>query len=71
MACVVTRGHHKLITIMSRPIDEGIEESVRWCEHCGAVVIDTDVDGRNMPGDRMKMRFPQLALRVATKEQSA
>lgn len=30
---------------------------VRWCPTCGAVVIDTDYDGRTKPGDVMPMRF--------------
>jgi valyl-tRNA synthetase len=32
---------------------------VRWCYKCGAVVIDTDVDGRTKPGDIAAMRFPK------------
>lgn len=32
---------------------------VRWCPQCGAVVVDTDFDGRTNPGAIMKMKFPQ------------
>lgn len=34
------------------------EEVVRWCPICGAIVVDTDYDGRTNPGQVMKMRFP-------------
>lgn len=37
----------------------GVESVVRWCANCGAVVVDTDVDGRTQPGDVMAMRFPR------------
>lgn len=33
-------------------------EIVRWCETCGAIVIDIDCDGRVSPGAIMKMKFP-------------
>lgn len=36
---------------------------VMWCSDCGAVVIDTEIDGRVYPGDVMKMRFPLSAKR--------
>lgn len=26
---------------------------VRWCNECGAVVVDTDVDNRTKPGEMM------------------
>ena len=32
---------------------------VRWCNRCGAVVIDIDYDNRTSPGAVMKMRFPE------------
>jgi len=32
---------------------------VRWCIDCGAVVVDTEVDGRVNPGGGMKMKFPK------------
>jgi len=31
----------------------------RWCTKCGAIVIDLDYDGRTLPGEGMKMRFPE------------
>jgi hypothetical protein len=52
-----------LIDITSRLIT-GIEDGrqvVRWCEDCGAVVVDAVIDGRTYPGDIKPMRFPQLA----------
>lgn len=69
MSCVVTRAQHDLKDISSRGTGEGpgIVEVVRWCCNCGAVVTDIDVDGRTMPGRRMPMKFPQLALAAAPK----
>lgn len=32
---------------------------VRWCEDCGAIVVDTDADGRIYTGRIMKMKFPK------------
>lgn len=36
---------------------------VRWCENCGAIVVDLDYDGRTYPGYYGKMKQPK-----ATKE---
>jgi hypothetical protein len=33
--------------------------AVRWCERCGAVVVDAESDGRLSPGRLMKMRRPE------------
>jgi hypothetical protein len=42
-------------------IDHGLfnETVVRWCEDCGAVVVDKDVDGRTYTGYVRKMQFPK------------
>lgn len=50
--------NHELIVIYNRSF--GYEsEVVRWCQICGGVVVDTDVDGRTKPGDVMEMIFPK------------
>ena len=41
------------------------EPTVRWCENCGAVVVDVDFDGRTNAGQIMKMRLPKIAKEVA------
>ena len=33
---------------------------VRWCQGCGAIVIDIDFDNRTNPGAVMPMRFPKV-----------
>lgn len=38
-----------------------VEEVVRWCRICGAVVVDLDMDNRTHPGYYLKMRFPDTA----------
>jgi hypothetical protein len=55
------KGNHnlKLITIVRE--DTISADVVRWCDICGAIVIDTDYDHRTNPGAIMKMRFPDLA----------
>lgn len=40
------------------------EEVVRWCSHCGAVVVDEDYDGRTNPGAIRAMEFPALAKNI-------
>jgi hypothetical protein len=54
--------------IMSRPSGDGpdIVEVARWCQDCGAIVIDVDIDGQTKPGDAMTMTFPTLARRMKT-----
>lgn len=51
------KGKHKLVTVYSS--DEHYQQNVvRWCEICGSVVVDTDYDGRTIPGNIMKMKTP-------------
>lgn len=50
---------HDLQTIyVSRHRWDESYEVVKWCEICGAVVIDVEYDNRVQPGEVMKMRFP-------------
>jgi hypothetical protein len=46
--------------LFGRPDSCGAQAVVRWCERCGAIVIDNDKDGRTKPGESMKMKFPKL-----------
>lgn len=41
-----------------------VEEVVRWCSGCGAVVVDCDFDNRTHPGYYEPMRFPKSAYGV-------
>jgi hypothetical protein len=41
-----------------------VEEVVRWCRGCGAVVVDLDMDNRTHPGYYMKMRLPDAVRRT-------
>ncbi len=51
-------GIHTLIVIFASSSWD-CNEVVRWCEKCGAVVVDIDVDGRSRPGGVMRMKFPK------------
>jgi len=53
------KGSHNLIDILRRSDSYGDHEDVvRWCDVCGAIVVDVDYDGRTNAGQVMKMRFP-------------
>ena len=52
-------GTHSLVRIYSTGND--FEETVvRWCEVCGAIVVDRDCDNRIYPGAVAKMRLPKI-----------
>lgn len=53
------RGLHPLKEIY-RNSNGFIDEVVRWCPDCGAIVIDSDCDGRTYPGRQMPMRLAKL-----------
>jgi valyl-tRNA synthetase len=55
---------HSLIEIYRDSEGYGAEAVVRWCGECGAIVIDTDVDNRTMPGDVMKMKQPNIFIKA-------
>ena len=52
-------GHNHALVEIQR-VSEGFDiyRVVRWCQVCGAVVIDGEHDGRVAPGRIMPMRFP-------------
>lgn len=55
--CKAKNHYLKIILEVSDP--PGLSSTVvRWCEVCGAVVVDTDYDDRTNPGAVMKMRVP-------------
>ena len=57
------KKEHNLQKLYSAPEGTpGVDEVVRWCRDCGAVVIDVDVDGRPQPGRVMDMKFPSESL---------
>lgn len=62
MSCVFDSQEHALTPIYTRGSGEGEAIVVRWCDKCGAVVVDHDTDGRTYPGYYSRMRFPQMAL---------
>ena len=33
---------------------------VRWCPECGAIVVDSDCDGRTNPGYYKKLQYPNI-----------
>ena len=46
-----------------------VEEVVRWCRFCGAVVVDGDCDGRTNPGEIMPMKRPDYLLVSSLKQE--
>lgn len=56
-----TGGKHSLIEIFRNANYDAPDAKtvVRWCQVCGSIVIDVDVDGRTHPGRVMPMRFPK------------
>jgi len=54
------KGKCKLIEIYSTDHDM-YQEIVRWCSHCGGVVVDVDYDNRTKPGGGRAMQFPEIA----------
>lgn len=52
-------GPNDLVVIMSSSIGAGASHVVRWCQRCGGIVVDVDVDNRINAGQGMKMRFPK------------
>jgi hypothetical protein len=55
---------HDLVEIYVDGYEDHPCTVVRWCKECGAVVVDTDYDGRTKPGDIMKMRTPRTFQKV-------
>lgn len=52
------RKNHPLKEILRTGYTDDKQNVVRWCPDCGAVVVDSEFDGRIDPGRVMKMRFP-------------
>lgn len=53
-------GLHPLKEIM-RTSNGFVDQVVRWCPDCGAIVVDVDCDGRVYAGNCIKMKLPKLA----------
>ena len=52
------KGNHELTTIYKVGSDYE-SDVVKWCPHCGAVVVDKEFDGRTNPGQVVNMKFIQ------------
>jgi DUF917 family protein len=61
--CLNKRHELKEITSSNNSGMPGVYDVVRWCVNCGAIVIDTDVDGRTRPGNVMTMQNSALFTR--------
>lgn len=60
-------GKHPLTYILNSGNDGFDAYSVaRWCPICGAIVVDTDYDGRVHPGGQMKMKLPRITQEEAS-----
>lgn len=63
MDCLPERkGKCNIVVVTSNPIPMGGgDEVVRWCTHCGVVVVDLDSDDRIYAGRIKEAQFPALA----------
>ncbi len=55
----MSEAQHDLVMISSYGSSDEAEV-VRWCQKCGAVVVDLEFDNRTAPGAVMKMIIPSL-----------
>lgn len=53
------KTNHNLIEIYRDGWEDEPNAVVRWCEDCGAIVVDGEMDGRTSPGAVRKMLFPK------------
>lgn len=52
-------GHNLKVIYVARHSAYDEAAVVRWCEDCGAVVVDIDLDNRTHPGAIIQMQFPK------------
>jgi len=58
--CIKT-GEHNLKPIYNSQHDwDGTWEVVKWCQDCGAIVVDLEVDNITYPGRVAKMEYPEI-----------
>ena len=50
--------NHDLTVIYRNNVGYNEVHVVQWCKNCGAVVVDSESDGRIFPGNVKKMIFP-------------
>lgn len=63
------KGNHDLKEIDRTHCAYDEDFVVRWCQNCGAIVIDLEVDGRLFPGHYMKMKLPKLVKEIKNNDQ--
>ena len=63
---VSCQDSHSLIELRRIWTGGGAEAVIRWCEHCGAIVVDRDYDGHTDSGHYRKMELPSGAEPAAT-----
>ena len=56
-------GKHRFIIITRNNTMAYVEEVVRWCPKCGAVVVDMDCDNRTSAGYYRKIQYPEITLK--------
>ncbi len=61
------QGLHPLKVIYTDS-DGFVDNVVRWCPLCGAIVVDADVDGRVYPGKIMPMKLSEIYTEVRQNE---
>jgi hypothetical protein len=59
-------GRHELVEIVRMKDGGDSVGVVRWCRHCGAVVVDQEFDGHTRPGGVIPMMYPVIALAGVT-----
>lgn len=63
--CHADLGNHPWKEICRDGIPFGVDHVVRWCPLCGSIVIDTEFDGRLMPGAVRAITSPQIASKMS------
>lgn len=67
---ICQNGNHSLEVIYEFDASHDSQHVVRWCNYCGAVVVDIDYDNRTNPGAIQKMKFPQLLKEIVNSKNS-
>jgi hypothetical protein len=55
------QGKHNFILIEAIELSPFEAKMIRWCEQCGAIVVDLDCDRRTLPGYFSKLKGPKHA----------
>lgn len=58
------KGNHSLIDVLRTQTGYDEEIVARWCQLCGAIVVDIDYDNRTNPGAVYELRATEVSKMV-------